>query len=115
MTAIDLGRDTIFVTLAGSHAHGTSRATSDVDLRGVCLAPLDVRVALFSKFEQFEGEPDGIFWDILRSRILAHPSAAKSLSVKTETVIFDISKFLVMCASGNPNALEILFADHGPM
>lgn len=37
---VDLSRDTIFVALAGSHAHGTARPDSDVDLRGVCIAPL---------------------------------------------------------------------------
>ena len=33
------------------------------------------------------------------------------MAFKTESVIFDISKFLRLCASANPNALEVLFAD----
>ena len=44
---------TIFLTLAGSHAHGTARVGSDVDLRGVCVAPLPARLSLFSTFEQY--------------------------------------------------------------
>lgn len=108
---LDLARDTVFLTLAGSHAHGTARDGSDVDLRGVCIAPLDVRVSLFRAFEQFEGMLDGPLWEGVLPRLQAHPTASRSLAVKTETVIFDVAKFLGLCASANPNALEILFAD----
>ena len=107
----DLARDTIFVTLAGSHAHGTAHDGSDVDLRGVCIAPLELRVSLFRSFEQFEGVVDGPLWSALRPRLEAHPTARRGLEVKIETVLFDVAKFLGLCASANPNALEILFAD----
>jgi uncharacterized protein len=108
---LDLARDTLFVALAGSHAHGTAHASSDVDLRGVCVAPIDVRVSLFRSFEQFEGTLEGPLWSAIRARIEAHPTAASGLAVKTETVIFDVAKFLSLCANANPNALEVLFAD----
>lgn len=36
-------RHTLFLALAGSQAHGTAREGSDVDLRGVCVAPLSLR------------------------------------------------------------------------
>ena len=108
---LDLARDTLFVTLAGSHAHGTAQPGSDVDLRGVCIAPLALRLSLFQRFEQYEGALDGPLWDVVRPRIAAHPSASAGLQVKTECVIFDLAKFLRMCAEANPNALEILFSD----
>lgn len=108
---LDLTRDTIFVTLAGSQAQGTAREGSDVDLRGVCVAPLDVRVALFSSFEQHEGPLDGALWDEVLARLQAHPTARHGLAIKTECVIFDVGKFLSLCASANPNALEVMFAD----
>ena len=110
---LELARDTIFVTLAGNQAHGTAQAGSDVDLRGVCIAPLALRLSLFRRFEQFEGALDGALWDAVRPRIAAHPTAAAGLGVKTECVIFDLAKFLTLCAEANPNALEILFADEG--
>jgi len=101
----------IFLTLAGSHAHGTAREGSDVDLRGVCVAPLSARLSLFSTFEQYEGPlPDGLAPSVI-PRLRAHPTAARGLDVKTECVIFDIAKFIGLCADANPNALEILFAD----
>lgn len=107
---IDLARHTIFVTLAGSHAHGTAGPGSDVDLRGVCIAPLSLRVSLFKEFEQFEGTIEGPLWDAILPALEKHATASQSIGVKSEAVIFDIAKFLHLCAASNPNALEILFA-----
>lgn len=106
-----LAPHTIFLTLAGSQAHGTARPGSDVDLRGVCVAPLSVRVSLFQVFEQHEGPlPDALQESVL-PKLRSHATAAGALDVKTECVIFDIAKFVGLCATANPNALEILFAD----
>lgn len=106
-----LERHTIFVTMAGSQAHGTARDGSDVDLRGVCIAPLSVRLSLFQTFEQYEGAlPEELEASVLPS-IKAHPTASRGLGIKTECVIFDLAKFVGLCAAANPNALEILFAD----
>ncbi len=102
---------TIFVTLAGSQAHGTATSSSDVDLRGVCVAPLEVRCSLFRSFEQSEGELLGELWAKILPKLQAHATARHGLSKKVESVVFDIAKFLKLCASANPNALEILFAD----
>ena len=108
---LNLTRDTLIVTLAGSQAHGTAHAESDVDLRGVCIAPLPMRLALFDRFEQFEGALVGPIAEQALRRIEAHPTARCGLAIKTETVIFDLAKFLTLCTSANPNTLEILFAD----
>lgn len=102
---------TIFLTLAGSQAHGTAREGSDVDLRGVCIAPLPVRLSLGSPFEQYEGPlPESLAAGV-HERLLGHPTAARGLAVKSECVIFDVAKLLRLCVAANPNALEILFAD----
>jgi uncharacterized protein len=106
-----LAPHTIFLTLAGSQAHGTARASSDVDLRGVCIAPLAVRLSLSSAFEQHEGALEGELAAIVRERLARHASASLGLSTKAEIVVFDVAKFLSLCAAANPNALEILFAD----
>jgi len=101
---------TIFLTLAGSQAHGTAREGSDVDVRGVCIAPLPVRLSLFRSFEQHEGPlPPGLA-DAVIPRIQAQKAASRGLAVKVECVIFDAAKFLGLCAAANPNGLEILFA-----
>ena len=108
---LELARDTLFVTLSGSQAYGTARAGSDVDLRGVCVAPLELRVSPFRKFEQFEGALDGPLWSEIEPKLREHATARFGLDVKIEAVVFDVAKFLLLCASANPNALEILFAD----
>lgn len=101
---------TIFLTLAGSQAHGTAREGSDVDIRGVCIAPLSVHVSLFKSFEQFEGLLPAGFEEAVVPRIEQHPTASRALAVKAECVIFEARKFFGLCAAANPNALEILFA-----
>lgn len=106
-----LAPHTIFLTLAGSQAQGTAREGSDVDIRGVCIVPLSVRLSLFHVFEQHEGPLDPGLMEAILPRLQAHPTASRGLEVKTECVVFDVAKFLRLCAGANPNALEILFAD----
>jgi uncharacterized protein len=106
-----LEQHTIFLTLAGSQAHGTAREGSDVDVRGVCIAPLSLRLSLFRSFEQYEGALPAALTELLIPRVREHPTAGRGLTVKTECVIFDVAKFVGLCAAANPNALEILFAD----
>ncbi len=106
-----LEQQSIFLTLAGSQAHGTAQEGSDVDLRGVCVAPLRSRLSLFSTFEQYEGAFEGELERMIRPRLEAHPTAMHGLDMKVECVVFDIAKFIKLCTDANPNALEILFAD----
>ncbi len=110
MTA-DLARDTIFVTVAGSHAQGFARAESDVDLHGICVVPLAERLSLFRNFEQWSG----VVPEPLRAKVDAalaeHPSTRHAADAKHECLVFEVAKFLRLCASANPNALELLFAD----
>jgi len=107
----EVSERTIFVTLAGSQAHGTARDGSDVDLRGVCVAPLEVRISLFQSFEQSEAPLVGDLYDAVLARLKAHSTATRGLGQRIETVVFELAKFVTLCAAGNPNALEILFAD----
>lgn len=108
-----LAPHTIFVTLAGSHAHGTAREGSDVDLRGVCIAPDAVRLSLFETFEQYDGPLEGDLDGLVRRRLEAHPTARHGAGGTIECVVYDVAKFLSLCAASNPNALEILFSDDG--
>jgi predicted nucleotidyltransferase len=109
----NLKTHTVFITLAGSQAHGTARESSDVDLRGVCIAPVSVRLSLFRTFEQYEGPLDSDLSEAILPRLRAHPTASRGLGIKAECVIFDVAKFVRLCASANPSALEILFSDEG--
>lgn len=77
---------TIYVTRHGSHAYGTSTPTSDLDLRGIAVAPARYYHGFVDRFEQAESkDPD--------------------------LVIFDVRKFFSLAADANPNALELLYTD----
>ncbi|MBK9373583.1 MAG: nucleotidyltransferase domain-containing protein [Holophagales bacterium] len=91
---VDLDRDTVFVALAGSQAHGTDREGSDVDLRGVFVAPVALRLSLFQSVGQLEGPLRGGVGAAVHGRLLAHSSASRGVSVRTECVLYDVAKFL---------------------
>ena len=79
-----LPRRTIYLTRHGSHAYGTSLPTSDLDIRGVAIAPMRYYTGFLDRFEQAESkDPD--------------------------LVVFELRKFFSLAADANPNALEILF------
>jgi len=78
--------NTIFLTVAGSHSYGTNIATSDIDYRGIAIAPKNYYFTFNNKFEQAEfKDPD--------------------------CVIFDIRKFFALAVNNNPNCIEIIFTD----
>jgi hypothetical protein len=76
----------IFRCRSGSHAYGTSLPTSDVDTRGVFIAPPSHILSCVHKIEQAEDKA-------------------------TDTVIFELKKFMNMAANCNPNIIELLFTD----
>lgn len=77
----------ILVARTGSHAYGTNIATSDIDERGVFISPRESLVLPFSyaKREQISYEGDKVY--------------------------FELSKYMTMLMSQNPNVLEILWAE----
>jgi predicted nucleotidyltransferase len=111
MPSFDPNAAAIFVALSGSHAHGTARSDSDVDLRGVCVAPLGVRLSYRDAFEQHEAPLEGALWAQVRDALFEHPTARAAAATKVESVLFDLAKLVKLCSNANPNALEILFSD----
>lgn len=81
-----LQKRTIFLTKHGSTAYGTALPTSDVDVRGVAVPPLEYYLGYAKRFEQAQfKEPD--------------------------MVVYEVQKFFKLCADCNPNCLEILYTD----
>lgn len=72
----------IYVTLSGSYGYGTQRDDSDIDVRGVVVEKKQYLFGLES-FEQFEDR-------------------------QTDTVLFGLKKYISLCISANPGALELL-------
>lgn len=77
--------NTMFLAVHGSHAYSLNTESSDIDLRGVCFGPLQQYLGINSNFEQ-------------------HIS-----NTPFDITVFELKKFLGLCANANPNALEILF------
>lgn len=100
-----------FLTLAGSQAHGTAGPGSDVDLRGVLVAPLALRLSCFERFEQQEGPVDAALWPEVRARLEHHVTARDALDGKVECTLYELGKLVELAVQANPTALELLFAD----
>jgi predicted nucleotidyltransferase len=83
---------TFYLTRHGSHAYGTSLPTSDLDIRGICVAPKEYYFGYDLRFEQ------------TASPVIDQDDAPDFL-------IFEIRKFFKLAAVCNPNALEIIFTD----
>ncbi len=81
----NLGGNILILTVAGSHAYGTSMASSDIDLRGVTVETRRDVLGL-SFFEQFEER-------------------------ETDTVVYGLKKFVGLCLECNPNMMELLGTD----
>lgn len=81
----NIEKHTVLKVIHGSFCYGTNIEGSDIDYRGVAIAPLDYYLGL-KHFEQ------------------------KIVNTEEEDeTIFEIGKFLNLCSKGNPNTLEILF------
>lgn len=80
---------TIFLTRFGSRAYGTSRADSDLDLRGVCVPPKQYFLGWLDRFgfEQFESKSD------------------------PDVTIYEVRKFFMLATNCNPSMIETLFTD----
>ena len=83
-------QDTVFETLAGSHAHGLATPASDRDRRGVCLVrqPAHYLGLNAQRFEQQESWEAG----------------------EDDLVIYEFRKAMRLFADGNPNMVEMLFS-----
>ena len=77
-----LGKNIIILTLGGSHAYGTNKEDSDLDIRGVTLNSKE-NILLGSDFEQV-------------------------VDLDTDTTIYSFNKILQLLSSNNPNVIEIL-------
>lgn len=111
----DITPTLILLTLAGSHAYGMNLPESDIDVRGICLAPLNIRLSSFQRFEQYEGAfgevADIIDNSVFNVKRLEEIIGPKLAALPEDVVIYDIAKAIKLIGECNPNMLEILFSD----
>lgn len=87
----DVSKRTIYLCKHGSHAYGLSTPTSDLDIKGVCIAPSETYLGFLGKFEQQEQ--------------MVHSGYPE------DKVIYCLRKFFKLAAEANPNIIEVLFCD----
>jgi len=96
------------MSVSGSWAYGTNRPDSDVDVKGVCVAPREYREGFLLRFEQAEKGHLGPFIPLLREPL-------RGLAEKDglDGVVFGIDKFFKLASDCNPNVIEILWTVSG--
>jgi len=101
----DLKERTIILTVAGSRAYGMHTATSDVDMKGVCIPTAPYFHGFMRRFEQADKSshmtpfiPD-----------LTDEERAAVEATKIEGSVYDIRKFCLLASQANPNILDVLF------
>ncbi len=99
----DVPSQTIILALAGSRSYGTDHPLSDTDYKGVLVVPEDIVLSPFRSFEQVQWKGDG---ETGRASEIDGVVEADE-----EGTIFGLQKFINLCASCNPNVIELLFVD----
>ena len=87
----DIEPATIYKVRHGSWAYGLNTPESDVDIKGVCVEPLEYHYGFLHHFENLVEET--------------------SKGYPTDLVIYSLKKFARLCADANPNVLEVLFVE----
>lgn len=104
----NIEKNTILLVLSGSHAYGMSRPESDVDVRGLAIPPKDFFFGYSKRFEQFDGE-------FPRENIINKVEELVKRKVpseeKIDSCVYNLTKFFSLASQGNPNLLDILYAD----
>ncbi len=81
----DLEEFIIYRCIMGSQAYGLETEASDIDRRGIYLAPADLQWSLYGAPEQFEDNA-------------------------AQACYWELQKFLIMALRANPNILECLYS-----
>jgi predicted nucleotidyltransferase len=105
----DILKRTVFLTLHGSHAYGTSRPSSDIDVKGIAIPTKEYFLGFGNKFEQYEGQ-----YPLSEEQLNSISGMINRQVMKDEqldSVIYDIRKFFHLASQCNPNIIEILFTD----
>ena len=85
----DISSATILKVKHGSQAYGLATPESDLDVKGVCIEPLEYHFGFAKNFEQFIQE--------------------SSKGYPEDLVIYSLKKFAKLAADSNPNIIEVLF------
>lgn len=100
----DLKSSLIMLNVSGSQSYGLATETSDLDMKGLAIAPKKVRNSLFYRFEQSENNP--IVYDFIGD---SHRKIVERCGKPIESIVYSLDKFFRLCTDCNPNILELLW------
>jgi len=102
---IDIKKQTILLVISGSRAYGMDTPESDVDVKGVAVAPKEYYLGFLNNFEQADKASHmTCFYDALTDE-----EKKKADEGEFEGSIYDIQKFFKLASNANPNILDVLF------
>lgn len=87
----DVNARTILKVKHGSHAYGLAVETSDLDVKGICIEPLEYHYGFAKNFEQHIQEA--------------------SKGHEHDLVIYSLKKFAKLASASNPNVTDVLFVE----
>lgn len=100
ITRKEIEEGMVLFCASGSHAYGLNTEMSDRDYKGVCVAPRRFYVTL----EEFEQKDKG--WDEE-----AEPDSKFPQLDGSDSVVYEVRRYLRLLQSQNPNILEMLWQE----
>jgi predicted nucleotidyltransferase len=101
----DLLKHTILLVVGGSRAYVMSRPESDVDVKGVAVAPKEYYLGYLNNFEQADKASHMMKY----YSHLTDEEKSKADEGELEGSVYDVIKFVKLAANANPNILDVLF------
>lgn len=100
--------NTMYEVIMGSFAYGVSSDTSDVDLYGFCIPPLEV------VFPHLAGNIPGFgrqkkAFEQYQQHHIVDPSAMAGKGREYDVTIYSVVKFFMLIMENNPNMIDSLF------
>lgn len=105
---------TDYLVVVGSHAYGTAKPTSDIDIRGIATPPPEYFLCFDKHFEQYDAThcvQDYPFRKEVQKYALDNKIECNPTD-DVDSCIFDIRKFFTLASQCNPNVIELLFVDN---
>jgi uncharacterized protein len=101
MDRITVERRSILIGLVGSHGYGLNRPCSDLDYRGIFIAPKIYYLGSATVEQKDSG------W--------SEPGILDFLNDNQDTTIYELRKYVHLAAAANPNILELLWLSEYPL
>lgn len=98
ITRKEIEQGMILFCKSGSHAYGLNTETSDLDYKGICIAPR----RFYLSMEEFEQKDTG--WD---DGSIAEPKFPELDG--SDSTVYEVRRYLRLLLSQNPNILEMLW------